>query len=412
MCPVNCKGCTVSSLNKRAMAQKKENRLKAFLLWFGVLSLLVAYIYGKVSNQPDYDLLLGRDHPESSITKTGDNVFDMYISDTLRLKIQTAKNQGYGGPLEVGVVIDKDSTINEVIVIEEKETRSFLNKLIQKDFFEQFKGKSLLSSFEMDSDIDAVAGATVSSIGFAGAVREASHSYAEKAYGITGLTKPQEFKFGMGEASVLGLLVWSVALYYKKNKWLQSAMHLSALVLIGFYLNLSLSITNFGSVLQGYFPNMYDYLVWYILVVGVLLAALIFGKNIYCYRICPFYAIQWLANRISGINLKMHSKQGKIAKYVTGLLLWLSLLVGFLAATPSSGSYEPFATAFSFDGDGIQWFIFPAIFFSAFFIKDVFCRYYCPVGSFLKFLIIRVRKPILKQVKSWQNGTKAQRAIS
>ena len=246
---------------------------------------------------------------------------------------------------------------------------------------------------------------------FSRAIGKAAHQYAQSEYGLAGLSPPPVLKPGMAEIAVLALLIWSITLYFKKNKMVQHLMHLAALVVIGFYFNLSISITNFGSVLQGYFPNIYDHLVWYMLTIGVLLGAIVFGKNIYCYRICPFYAIQWLANQISGINLSPGSRIGKLSKYIAGLLLWASLFVGFVTATPSSGSYEPFATIFSFEGEGVQWFILPAVFFAAFFIKDVFCRYYCPVGNFLKFLIIRVRKPIFKQLIAWQNVSKTKRVI-
>ncbi|MCG8319858.1 MAG: 4Fe-4S binding protein [Cytophagales bacterium] len=314
--------------------------------------------------------------------------------------------------MEVGVVINRDTIIEDVVVVSERETRSFFNRLLKNDFFEQFKGLSISNRFETGETIDGLSGATVSSVAFTRAIRKAAHQYAKNEYNLTALSPAPVLKFGIGEIAVLALLIWSAALYFKKNKIMQHMMHLSALVLIGFYLNLSISITNFGSVLQGYFPNIYDHLVWYILTIGVLLVAIIFGRNIYCYRICPFYAVQWLANKISGINLNPDNRIGRFAKYMAGVLLWASLLTGFLKATPSSGSYEPFATIFSFEGEGVQWFILPAVFFSAFFIKDVFCRYYCPVGNFLKFLIIRVRKPLFKQLRIWENVSKVKRAIS
>ena len=373
-------------------------------MWVGLVVLLGAYVYGKLIHSVDYQSIFNQYFPTSLVDPQGHDLFAVYRSDTLWAHIKTSENQGYGGPLEIGVVIGHDSTIAEVIVLEEKETRSFFNTLVNRDFFKQFKGRSIYSALQLGEDIDGVSGATVSSKAFAHAIETAAHQYAKSEHGIAGLSPAPEFKIGFGEMAVLALLVWSIALYWHKNKILMYIMHIVALVLIGFYLNLSLSITNFGSLLQGYFPNVHDYLVWYILVFGVLMVALIFGKNIYCYRICPFYTIQWLANRISGINLSLQTTMGELAKYVAGVLLWLSLLVGFLTATPSAGSYEPFATFFSFEGEGIQWFILPAVFFSAFFIKEVFCRYYCPVGGFLKFVIIRVRKPIFKQIKSWQNA--------
>ena len=411
MCEQGCKSCGIKH-TPRAQKVKKEARFKTITLWVGTVILIGAYVYGKVTNQPGYQKIFDRHYPQSIVDRHGQGLFLIHRSDTLWAKLKTAENNGYGGPLEVGVVINRDMTIEDVVVIAERETRSFFNRLLKKNFFEQFRGLSVSEKFEPGKTIDGVSGATVSSVAFTRAIRKAAHQYAKSEHGLAGLSPSPALKFGTGEIAVLALLIWSAALYFKKNKVLQYLMHLSALVLIGFYLNLSISITNFGSVLQGYFPNIYDHLVWYMLTIGVLLVAIVFGKNIYCYRICPFYAVQWMANQISGINLNPGSRIGKLAKYLAGVLLWASLLIGFLTATPSSGSYEPFATIFSFEGEGVQWFIFPAVFFTAFFIKDVFCRYYCPVGSFLKFLIVKVRKPIFKQLKAWQNVSKEKQVIS
>lgn len=413
MCSSSCKGCGVKHkplADKKAL-RRREAWWKKAVLWVGMITLLGAYVYGKISNRPDYQSVFNEYFPASDIKQISHELFVIRQPDTLSAYFKISSNNGYGGPLEVGVAIKPDTTIGQVIVISEKETQSFFNKLVNYDFFEQFEGLPLQNKLQTGEDIDGVSSATVSSVAFTHAIREAAHQFAESKYGLTGLSPQPRLSFGFSEISILALLTWSIALYFKKNKKLLYALHLVALVLIGFYLNLSISITNFGSFLQGYFPNVYDYLVWYILVIGVLIGALVFGKNVYCYRICPFYSVQWLANRISGINLDLTTKMGTAAKYMAGVLLWGSLLVGFLEATPSAGSYEPFATLFSFDGEGVQWFILPAVFFSSFFIKEVFCRYYCPVGGFLKFIIVKVRKPIIKQVRLWQNP-KVKQAIS
>lgn len=413
MCGSSCVGCAAKNDKavRRTAFRKKEARFKTVILWAGVLTLLVAYIYGKVTNRADYMAVFQEYYPAGDIDQLDHDLFVIRKSDTLLAHLRISANNGYGGPLKVGVKIKPDTTIGEVVVISEKETQSFFNKLVKNDFFKQFEGLLVTDRFQPGENIDGVSGATVSSVAFTNAIQKAAHKFAKEEYGIADLSPAPVIKFGFGEIAMLGLLVWSVALYFKKNKRLLYLMHLTALVVIGFYLNLSLSITNFGSVLLGYFPNVHDHLVWYISVVIVLTAALVFGKNIYCYRICPFYAVQWLANRISGINISLSPQAGETARYVAGVLLWLSLLVGFLTATPSSGSYEPFATLFAFEGEGIQWFILPAVFFSSYFIKEVFCRYYCPVGGFLKFVIINVRKPIVKQIKLWQNS-KAEQVTS
>ena len=125
MCEQGCKGCGIKH-SPRAQKVKKEARLKTITMWVGIVVLIGAYVYRKVTNQPGYQKIFDRHYPQSIIDRHGDGLFLIHRSDTLWAKLKTAENNGYGGPLEVGVVINRDMTIEDVVVIAERETRSFL----------------------------------------------------------------------------------------------------------------------------------------------------------------------------------------------------------------------------------------------------------------------------------------------
>ncbi len=74
------------------------------------------------------------------------------------------------------------------------------------------------------------------------------------------------------------------------------------------------------------------------------------------------------------------------------------LMLIFLSAHPSLGSYEPFAMMFSLEGAGIQWFILPIALIGSFFTSAFWCRYFCPCGHGLT-QVVRIRKAILKPFK-------------
>ena len=78
----------------------------------------------------------------------------------------------------------------------------------------------------------------------------------------------------------------------------------TAIVIVGFYLNAAISVGNIAGLALGYIPGIKDHLIWWILVVGTVLGVIILGKNVYCYRVCPFHGIEYFLQKISGIKLR------------------------------------------------------------------------------------------------------------
>jgi len=60
---------------------------------------------------------------------------------------------------------------------------------------------------------------------------------------------------------------------------------------------------------------------------------------------------------------------------------------------------------FSLEGVGWQWYILPATLLGSFFIKDFFCKFFCPVGQSFT-LMIKMKQKLMKNYK--QAKLKAQ----
>ncbi len=137
---------------------------------------------------------------------------------------------------------------------------------------------------------------------------------------------------------------------------------------------------------------------------GALLMILFYGKNLYCYWLCPFGAIQEFATKIGGINIKLSRRTLTVAKYIGPCLTWLALMIIFLTSNTTLASYEPFAAIFGLRGTPVQWFIMPTVILGSFFITRFWCRFFCPVGVVLK-ITGRIRaqaKRGLKGIKKWK----------
>ena len=71
--------------------------------------------------------------------------------------------KGFNGPTPLQIALDKDSKILEVRVLNNNETPSFLNRVINAGFLESWNGLNVEEA--LNKEVDAVSGATYASNG-------------------------------------------------------------------------------------------------------------------------------------------------------------------------------------------------------------------------------------------------------
>ena len=378
--------------------------------WRGVVegvawvALVAAFIIGQIAARPDYDGMLKEALPgevlvRSQVNTTLPVVYQVEDSEDV---VIMAEGEGYGGPLVVGVRARRSGDrgrLAEVLMLSHKESPAFMERLRRGHFFKQFGGKDVTDNFIVDDDIDAVSGATVSSRGFTTAVREAVHLGAVNHLQLEPTWKQPGWSIGIEEAVLVLLFILAFIAGYHKGKFAKTAkliVMVGTLVFVGFYANVSLSLANIAGIFMGYIPSPQQHPMWWIMMIGVLGSIVFLGRNIYCQQICPFMVVQDLAQKISGVKMKIDSRFQKRARTLIFFLSWVALMLIFLAAHPALGSYEPFAMMFSLEGLGIQWYILPASLLGAFFVPRFWCRLFCPVGLYLNELV-RMRR----RIRAW-----------
>ena len=389
-----CEGCTTSCDQAKKKTHFKWEKL--FYMIGGVL-LIAAWLYGRMNAVPDYEVLLQNQMKKVLVEETVQNesyrIVEKNGNESLVL---LSEESGYGGPFTMATWIGTDSLIRDVFVLENRETPSFFKKLQDRSFFYQFKKKALSDSFVGGEDVDFISGATVSSLAFTKAIRNASYQGGKEKFGLTMPKVDESFNAGWKELIVLLLILLSIAASFKSDKRIRLAIQMGSLVFLGFVYNAALSVSGFSSLALGFFPSVKDHLAWWMLIIGSFGMIIFLTRNIYCGYLCPFHAIQILLNKISGINLKLSAVIMKRSKNISLFLLCLSLLFIFMSANPTLVSYEPFAMIFSLEGVGWQWYILPATLLGSFFIKDFFCKFFCPVGQSFT-LMIRVKQKLMKR---------------
>ena len=388
--------CNADTCNKKPF-------LSRLIKYLALLSLIAAYIFGYFNNKYDTHNKIEGNLPGKTITILK-NYPDVYVvSDKVNKGPEgwliTSKQQGWGGPMEVGTWIDLKGTIKKLIVIGHRETPVFFNALVKGNYFEQYKKKHIQEKFITGQDIDAVSGATISSRAVAEATKKGAHKWGREHFGYTFNKKPFSIKIGSNEFIMIVLyavIIISAVRRYRKMRYITLAF---SIVFMGFYLRSPISISAFGSLLMGYMPSVSNHILWWILFIGAILMALIMGKNLYCYWACPFGGIQEFIHRLGGFNTKVNQTINRIAGRVVYILFWLSFMLMFLSTNPAIGTFEPFAVLFSFKGYGVQWYLVSIAIFGSFFIPRFWCRFFCPVGLALT-SISKIKKKILKFIKT------------
>ena len=388
----------------------KNSELVSNILRYGAyLSLLVAFVIGMNADTKDYEAMIRAQFKDEKLTKINDDPIVFQLGEKKAEGgeyILIQEGQGYGGPFVIGVRIHDDAKVHAVMPLDHKETPSFAVKVEEAHYGSQFINKHISDNFIVGDDIDAVSGATVTTMAATEAVRNGAHLAAVQYFKLEPSWAKVPWKIGLAE--ILILIIFILAFFPKLiNKKPYKYFYMIATVaIVGFYLNASVSIGNMAAVLIGYIPSFKDHLTWWILVAGSLLAIFFTGKNVYCNRVCPFYAIEFLLQQISGSKWTPSPAVLKHAKTGVNFLLWLSLMLIFLTKHPALGSFEPFAMMFSLEGLGIQWYILPFAIIGSFFTSSFWCRFFCPVGGMFNNLI-KLRKYILSFVpKRVKKGVK------
>jgi len=368
----------------------RENRLviiKAANIYNGliILSVLAAYIFGLLGEERDFQEKLSLAFPDMSIisSKGKDPVCYRAAFPEGEKYVVLNRTMGWGGPAMVATKIDTSGFVGVVKVINHKETPAFFVSLLKNEYFTQFIDKNIGDRFLIDEDINAVSGATISSQGFNNAVGESCHYLANAEFQMD--IPEEKAHFSFSDPGYLILLLFALAYFgtrFGLGKY-RILLQMASIVIIGFMLNFSLSMSHITSLFMGFFPSMESNITWYILLGSILAMILFVGKNFYCRWICPFGAIQEFMNKVSGISLPVSPWLKRYGRMSGGIIAWFSVCVIFFSRNPAIGNFEPFAAIFGFKGFGIIWIVLPVLIFSSFFIKRMWCRFFCPIGFLL-----------------------------
>jgi len=182
-------------------------------------------------------------------------------------------------------------------------------------------------------------------------------------------------------AALVVVMLFRMVPFFKRFGWLRYITLAFGLGVFGFWLARPLSLINFTQFTTGVFPSLETHLFIYILVFGVVGLALIFGKNLWCFWICPFNAMQEVAHNIGLRKVRPIGKLQLSLRNTRYFILWGVLLLVLVLQKPVISSFEPWGTVFSQRGSIIEWTLVGASLGMAIVVYDFWCHYMCPVGA-------------------------------
>ncbi|UCE26017.1 MAG: FMN-binding protein [Candidatus Coatesbacteria bacterium] len=203
---------------------------------------------------------------------------------------------GYGGPINVLVLFTPDGTVEKVKLLEHMETPSYMRGV--DAFVEKFRGAPVSAPLTVGEDLDAMTRATVSSEAIAEAVRLSARRAAAEIYGLDVPTEKKRVSVDWAWAlAALGFFALAFVGRRTAVDKVRLVMLIAAAGVLGFWGGRFVAVGDVGRFALLTLPPLLPRLSLYLLFVGGMIAALVWG-NLYCGWVCPFGALSELLHKI------------------------------------------------------------------------------------------------------------------
>lgn len=370
---------------------KKTSTGQRQVLIISVILAMTAWFIGFFSSKTDVIPLVSEILPEAARVETRGNIFIAFNSkDEIIGYAALGKGQGYGGPIEMLVGIDPQGEITSVKIVTQRETPGFFRLILSEGFPEQYIGHTFKDPLQLNSDLDAVSGATVSSEGIAASARQAIRLLAQQGLGTKLPPEKQGIKFGIPEITLIGLYAAGYfghklrsSIWKKRIRW---GTMLVGMIVLGFIYTAPLTIAQIISLLSGYWPDWHNNLYWYLLIGGIIFVTTVDAKNPYCNWFCPFGAFQECIAQITGAKLYRPRKLNTFFTWLQRGLAFVAVLLGLALRRPGVAGYEPFATLFDLRGTTFEVALLLIVIIASLMMYRPFCNYLCPLDPVYDFI--------------------------
>ena len=379
----------------------------AMLLFFvaeNIISSQSSTVKIQSSAEPKYNLTFTLDDakknfPEADSLALEDvnlyNVFDdgNKIGTIVNTSPFSDEIYGYNSTTPLTIFLDENDRISEVEICENRETRGYLNKVINSGYLDLWDG--LTPKEAATYNVDAVSGCTFTSIAVAQSLQIRMQDLSKEKGKIA-----IDRKLLARQICIVLVTILAAICFFNPNKTkiLRYVILLLSIAILGFWTNSLLSLALFYNWMTNGISLAIQLPLLIIAVLAILLP-LFTKKSFYCQYLCPFGAAQEF---VGGIGLKVKGKRGQqttdnrqqtlftkanifnFFAVLRKVILLTLLIIVALGVGLDLSVVEPFPI-FNYQSIGFGVAIFAAVIIVAsVFIKKPWCNYLCPTGTLLE----------------------------
>lgn len=314
-------------------------------------------------------------HKTSGISYAVINGEQIYIENT-----GISEVIGFNGNIDIAIVVNLAGVLDSVIYLSSKETPAYINKIKKADYFNRF---SALQS-DKQHTIDAVSGATITSVATVMAVNEIFMLSQRKILDdyISGISGNFNVTARLNKIWIINLvllvLVFTLLNFEKfRKRKILTIISIFTIAWLGFYLNSSFTYLLFVKSFTN--ASLSIFTIAYILII---LGSTVWSKNTYCKFICPFGNAQKLMYKISPFKNRItifKNKHLKITRYIVSIIV----VAGYLSGFEILSEYELFPYFFSINTSYLMFGISVLVMLISMRIPNLWCRALCPTGCVL-----------------------------
>ena len=379
----------------------------AMLLFFvaeNIISSQSSTVKIQSSAEPKYNLTFTLDDakknfPEADSLALEDvnlyNVFDdgNKIGTIVNTSPFSDEIYGYNSTTPLTIFLNENDRISEVEICENRETRGYLNKVINSGYLDLWDG--LTPKEAATYNVDAVSGCTFTSIAVAQSLQVRMQDLSKEKGKIA-----IDRKLLARQICIVLVTILAAICFFNPNKTkiLRYVTLLLSIAILGFWTNSLLSLALFYNWMTNGISLAIQLPLLIIAVLAILLP-LFTKKSFYCQYLCPFGAAQEF---VGGIGLKVKGKRGQqttdnrqqtlftkanifnFFSVLRKVILLTLLIIVALGVGLDLSVVEPFPI-FNYQSIGFGVAIFAGVILVAsIFIKKPWCNYLCPTGTLLE----------------------------
>jgi polyferredoxin len=201
---------------------------------------------------------------------------------------------------------------------------------------------------------------------------------------------------GWGEA--VGAQAWDLGLFaaftilalvsfFRKSVALKHVTFVAAVLYLGFAKSQLISIVNIFALVDWSLPIFRYSLAWYLLASFTVISTVLWGR-LYCGRVCAFGSLTQLMDAVIPAKWRydLPARIERRASFIKYGILGAAILYFIVTRDRMIYRYiEPF-WMFGFHGSLVMWIGLAVLLVATVFVKNLYCRFLCPVGAALGLL--------------------------